>query len=392
MTRHPTAAGSPLLELSCRTPPRDNASRFQAVADMAPMMVWMSGTDRRCDWFNQSWLRFTGRSMAEEIGTGWIGSIHAEDVERCLGIYAVSFDAEAPFEMDYRLRRHDGAYRWVLDQGVPHYSPEGRFMGYVGCCIDIDERRAVEDRLALRTEALRLSERRRDLFLTALVSELSASLASAQQAARSLTEQTPARDVIATAIALSETLQTQLERLLGEARRTARWVAAGSADRQSGTVAALLRQAVEAVPLPMLRHDTRLRLTAPETDRLITTAPPLGRVIGGLLETALRFAEPASALDVTVILDDRQSALSIRIAVTPGRMAPGFLPLALAYFSAPAGDGTEARHEGEGACAREGSSHADLAASAPGVTVFMEPGSRAANFVIGAPWIERSTG
>ena len=376
MTTFSPTARSLWFDSSEPTKPCDHASRFQAVADMAPVMAWMSGTDRLFDWFNQPRLRFTGRTMSEEIGNGWTASVHPEDVERCIGIYAVSFDAEAPFEMDYRLRRHDGAYRWVLDQGVPHYSPHGRFTGSVGCCIDIDERRSVEDRLALRTEALRLSERRRDLVLTALVDELSSSLATAQQAALSLTEQTPAREVLATAMALSETLQTQLTKLLSEARRTARSAVASSVGRQSSTVATLLRQAIEAVPLPLLRHDTRLRLTTPETERQLATAPPLGRLIGGLIETALRCAEPSASLDVTVNIDEHGSALSIRLATSFGSLSPAFLPLAMEGFAAPFAADSGAAQRGANA-----SAHA-------GVAVFMEPGARAAHVVIGAPWVE----
>ena len=130
-------------------------------------------------------------------------------------------------------------------------------------------------------------------------------------------------------MALSETLQTQLTQLLSEARRTARSAAASSAGRQSSTVATLLRQAIEAVPLPPLRHDTRLRLSASETERQLATAPPLGRLIGGPIETALRCAEPSASLDVAVNVDEHGSALSIRMATSFGSLSLAFLPLAM---------------------------------------------------------------
>ena len=119
---------------------------FKELADYAPVMIWRSGTDKLCDWFNKPWLDFVGRSMDQELGNGWAEGVHKDDFERCLAIYTGSFDARQPFSMMYRLRRHDGEYRQILDNGVPFYR-SGAFAGYFGSCIDVSDQRAAETRL-----------------------------------------------------------------------------------------------------------------------------------------------------------------------------------------------------------------------------------------------------
>jgi PAS domain S-box-containing protein len=114
-------------------------------------MIWVSGTDKACTFFNQGWLAFTGRTMHQELGEGWAASVHPLDLDRCLDIYSSSFDARRSFQMEYRLRRADGEYRWLLDSGVPRFEPGGTFAGYIGSCIDItDLKRAQEESLAMQ--------------------------------------------------------------------------------------------------------------------------------------------------------------------------------------------------------------------------------------------------
>jgi PAS domain S-box-containing protein len=122
-------------------------NRFQIMADAAPVLLWMSGTDGLCTYFNQSWLAFTGRSIEQEWGVGWAEGIHFEDFQRCIDTYMTAFNARRTFEMEYRLRRHDGEFRWILDRGAPRYGPGGRFAGYIGSCIDITDRKRLETQL-----------------------------------------------------------------------------------------------------------------------------------------------------------------------------------------------------------------------------------------------------
>jgi PAS domain S-box-containing protein len=127
---------------------RESEERFRLVANAAPVMIWMSGPDKLCTYFNQPWLRFTGRSIYAELGNGWAESVHPDDLNACLDTYTEAFDRRESFEMEYRMRRHDGEYRWVFDQGVPRFNRDDSFAGYIGSCIDVTERKRAEEALS----------------------------------------------------------------------------------------------------------------------------------------------------------------------------------------------------------------------------------------------------
>jgi PAS domain S-box-containing protein len=170
---------------------RETDVRFQIMADTSPVLLWMSGTDGLCTFFNQRWLAFTGRAMEMELGNGWAEGVHAEDFQRCMTRYLDSFVARKSFRMEYRLRRADGEYRWLLDTGVPRYLPSGAFAGFIGSCIDITEFKRVRDELDVRVRErtaeleafaysvshdLRAPLRRIDGFSQALIDEHGAKL------------------------------------------------------------------------------------------------------------------------------------------------------------------------------------------------------------------------
>jgi PAS domain S-box-containing protein len=119
--------------------------RFQRMADAAPVLIWTAGLDSLCDYFNKPWLDFTGRTLEQELGNGWAEGVHPDDFQHCLDTYLASFQARTRFTMEYRLRRADGEYRWLLDNGVPRYSPSGRFEGFIGSCIDITDRKRTQE-------------------------------------------------------------------------------------------------------------------------------------------------------------------------------------------------------------------------------------------------------
>jgi two-component system, LuxR family, sensor kinase FixL len=121
--------------------------RFCEVMDAAPVMIWVSGKDKGCIWFNRPWLTFTGRSMAQEVGSGWSDGVHRDDFDGCTKLYSGHFDARKDFRMQYRLRQHDGEYRWVDDTGIPRYARDGTFLGYIGSCVDVDEHRKTQTEL-----------------------------------------------------------------------------------------------------------------------------------------------------------------------------------------------------------------------------------------------------
>src|SRR4029077_13342918 len=109
---------------------RESEQRFRLVANSAPVMIWMSGPDKLCTFFNQSWLDFTGRPLEDELGNGWASGVYPEDLERCIEVYSRAFDAHVGYQLEYRLLRHDMQYLWVDDIGVPRFGADGTFQGY----------------------------------------------------------------------------------------------------------------------------------------------------------------------------------------------------------------------------------------------------------------------
>jgi PAS domain S-box-containing protein len=126
--------------------------RFRTMADTAPVFIWTSDLDNHCDWFNAGWLAFTGRTLAQEVGDGWHSGIHPDDLDRVLSADHRAFQTRTPFNVEYRLRRHDGEYHWVLDTGIPRYDPDGNFAGYIGTSLDIHDRRVAEERARQTTK------------------------------------------------------------------------------------------------------------------------------------------------------------------------------------------------------------------------------------------------
>jgi PAS domain S-box-containing protein len=153
---------------------RESEARFQAMADTAPVLIWMTGTDGLCNYFNKPWLDFTGRTMEQEVGTGWIEGVHPDDVQGCFDGFLPAFHARKPFRMEYRLRRADGEYRWLMESGIPRYTGAGEFVGYIGSNIDItDLKRAAVERQRLHELEANLAHINR----VSMMGELTASLA-----------------------------------------------------------------------------------------------------------------------------------------------------------------------------------------------------------------------
>jgi len=132
---------------------KENADFYLTILDEAPALIWRAAKDAKCDWFNATWLAFTGRQLSQEIGNGWAEGVHPEDFDRCLAIYLEAFHARKFFQMEYRLRRYDGEYRWILDIGCPFKDFNGDFAGYIGYVYDITDRK-VDEQFRLEVEKI----------------------------------------------------------------------------------------------------------------------------------------------------------------------------------------------------------------------------------------------
>lgn len=135
-------------------------TEYKAIVELSPNMIWRAGTDTKCNYFNDTWLRFTGKRIEDEIGDGWTKGVHPEDLEYCIRIYLDSFYKQISFEMEYRLMRYDGEWRWINDRGVPFFDEFGVFVGYIGSCMDVTE----------KVEGIKLTEMARKDKLTGLFS------------------------------------------------------------------------------------------------------------------------------------------------------------------------------------------------------------------------------
>lgn len=157
---------------------RESEERFRIIADTAPVLIWLAGVDKGCYFFNKGWLDFTGKTIEQEFGDGWAAGVHPDDLERCIHIYNTNFDARQDFSMEYRLRRFDGTYRWIWDRGVPRYTADGVFIGYVGGCMDVHEQKNFAEELERKVEQRTAQLKRSEEFLQSILNTTSNSITS----------------------------------------------------------------------------------------------------------------------------------------------------------------------------------------------------------------------
>lgn len=310
--------------------------RFRMTADNAPVLIWLAGTDKLCYWFNKPWLEFTGRSMNQEFGDGWVEGIHPDDVDRCMAIYHSSFDARRPFKIDYRLRHRSGQYRWVIDNGIPLFDVDHVFTGFIGSCVDIQDRIAAE-------EELRENDRRKDEFLAMLAHELRNPLSAIGNAVTVLQMSNDpdnsrfAKDVITRQL-------KHLTRLIDDLLDVSR-ISRGKIELRTDVLDAtpILDSAVATV-LPLI--DERMHRLDVSIDRgkLWVNVDPtrLEQVLVNLLNNAAKYSEDAGHISLSARKDGRHVVITVLdqgVGIPPEK-----LPQMFELFAQ--GDRSLARSEG----------------------------------------------
>ncbi len=316
---------------------RGSEERFRTMADTAPVLLWVADTDGLVTFVNAPWLRFTGRSIEQELGNGWADGVHPDDYHRCLETYRTAFRARQSFTMEYRLRRFDGEYRWIVDSGVPRFAPDGSFLGYIGSAIDITER----ERLKQEREEARASERAQlemnrhmeqflataahDLRQPVMAADFGVELAQrrVQRLAAAIAPASPAGgrptcpydDALAALQALEHASQAtqRLSRFINhlfdvaQARTGKLELTPTACD-----LAALVREYVGALRATTPERTIRLKLPTGAAVSVVADADRVGQVITNYLTNALKYAPPDRPVDVALEVDEGRARVAVR--------------------------------------------------------------------------------
>jgi len=298
-------------------------ARFHNMADASPALVWISGTDKQCTWLNRPWLEFTGCTMDQGSGEGWIAGIHPKDRDQFLQTYHRAFDARENFRIEHRLRRHDGEYRWLLNQGVPLIPPDGEFVGYIGSCIDITEEKTKE-------AELREAHRRKDEFLAILGHELRnplAGIVTGAQVLGMLELPDQARQMQAIIARQSTYMSRIIDDLLDVSR-----IAQGRLRLRLEPIdlVRLLQETVEDFRQCQSIDPSAVRLTIPDRAVWISgDAARLCQALSNLLQNAWKFCDGPNVIQVIVSAEEGLASVVVRdqgIGMTEATLAQVFEP------------------------------------------------------------------
>lgn len=285
---------------------RESEERFRLMADTAPVLIWMAGTDKKCAYFNKPWLDFTGRNIEQELGDGWTEGVHPDDLAQCFDTYVNAFDARRPFEMEYRLRHASGEYHWIMDYGTPRFTPQGEFAGYIGSCIDITRRKEAE-------EALRESDRRKDEFLATLAHELRNPLAPLKNALHILKQPKSEKTRRNEALTIMGHQLQQMVRLVDDLLDVSR-ISHGKIElrKKRITFAEAIDMALETAKPLIEANGHTLTLDIPKTTSwLDADLTRLAQVFANLLGNAAKYTKPGGKISLKAEVEDQMLVVTI---------------------------------------------------------------------------------
>jgi PAS domain S-box-containing protein len=275
-------------------------------------MIWRAGLDAKCDYFNETWLAFTGRALEQEMGDGWAEGVHPDDFERCVAYYLDHFNRHEPFEMEYRLRRHDGEWRWIFDRGVPFTDDAGNFAGFIGSCVDVDDRRRAQDaEQQFSNEQLALA-RDFERWILAIVShDIRNPLGNLLFAAHGLQQTsepgTTTRKLADTVSRGVKRIQHIVGDLLDLSRE--REGSGISVDPKPADLHAMCRQIIEE--LESIARDRTIRFDCEVDGRGVFDESRVMQAVGNLASNAMQHGAPGSPVSIRVTGDDERVAVEV---------------------------------------------------------------------------------
>jgi PAS domain S-box-containing protein len=308
----------------------ESEGRFRVLADHAPVLIWIN--DRLgCLFVNREYVNFAGRTLEQLAGSGWLDLLHHEDLDKTLTAYARALDRRGRFEVEHRLRRHDGRYHWFKSIGVPRLRADGTLMHYVGCSFDINAIKEYITELDLAEQALREADRRKDEFLAVLSHELRNPLNPIRNAAAILRLGPDAAEVLWAADVIERQSQ-HLSRLLEDLMDAAR-ITQGKLElrRQPATVAAVVETALETTRGMFGEKRQRLEVDMPpQPIPLDADAARLAQVLGNILSNAAKYTPPGGKIGLSVVRDGGRVSIFIKDNGTG--IAPDELPRVFDLF------------------------------------------------------------
>jgi PAS domain S-box-containing protein len=318
---------------------RESEQRFRLIADATPAMIWTAAPDGTADYYNRSWLEFTGRSLAQDLGQGWIDGVHPEDRPRCVATYNNAFHVREPFEQDYRLSHRDGSWRWVLERAAPRSTPDGSFAGFVGSCVDITER--IEAQRA-QAEALRAADeasQAKSRFLATISHEIRTPLMAILGLSQ-LALSEPLLERVREYADLIHTAGSDLLSLINGLLDFSK-IEAGKLDAEAVDfdVRALLGRLHETFRVTAGDRGLPLRLTlSPDLPAVVTGDPlRLRQILTNLLSNAIKFTAAGHVeLRVEAVPDSRAFRFAVSdtgIGISPDQLSKLFQPFTQADSS-----------------------------------------------------------
>jgi PAS domain S-box-containing protein len=308
------------------------ATEYRLLVEHSPVMVWRAGLDAKCDYFNDIWLAFTGRTMAQETGDGWAEGVHTDDLKRCVDHYLDHFHRKQPFEMEYRLRRHDGVFRWIFDRGVPYTGDHGEFAGFIGSCIDVDDRRRAQDAREKHDQEQLALAREFESWILAIVShDIRNPLGAIDTSAQLLVTRAGGDDRMRTIAERIARSAARITNIVGDLLDLSR-------ERHGGGIpvvlaptdlAVLCREVSDEISTFASDHEISVRCEGNTTG--LWDSHRLTQALSNLVGNAVKHGSPGQPIGVRVHSDDAHTIVEVH---NDGAIPPEIMPTLFQPFAA----------------------------------------------------------